>query len=142
MFEKHAALFLYTVSPVHMGAGTAVGIIDNALLVAFPVRRLKNGYVYFAQHATVVEPHVRINPEPGDGNSRRWRTFLHGNLPPESILLAALLASRARTGKHDGAVDAEEVFLKLKNALGKRLLQIGGDATTGRGLVAAKIVEG
>ncbi|MBM4202286.1 MAG: type III-B CRISPR module RAMP protein Cmr4, partial [Gammaproteobacteria bacterium] len=31
MFERHAALFLYAVSPVHMGAGTAVGLIDNPI---------------------------------------------------------------------------------------------------------------
>jgi len=31
MFEKKAILFLYTVSPVHMGAGTATGIIDNPI---------------------------------------------------------------------------------------------------------------
>jgi CRISPR-associated protein Cmr4 len=29
MFEKHAAVFLYAVSPVHMGAGQAIGVIDN-----------------------------------------------------------------------------------------------------------------
>src|SRR5690554_3353742 len=31
MFEKAAALFLYTVSPVHMGAGQAVDVIDNPI---------------------------------------------------------------------------------------------------------------
>src|SRR5690606_19030251 len=31
MFEQHAALFLYAVSPVHMGAGQAVGVIDNPI---------------------------------------------------------------------------------------------------------------
>lgn len=31
MFAKQAALFLYAVSPVHMGAGQAVGIIDNPI---------------------------------------------------------------------------------------------------------------
>ena len=31
MFEKRAAVFLYTVSPVHMGAGTATGIVDNPI---------------------------------------------------------------------------------------------------------------
>jgi CRISPR type III-B/RAMP module RAMP protein Cmr4 len=31
MFEKHAAVFLYAVSPVHMGAGQAVGVIDNPI---------------------------------------------------------------------------------------------------------------
>ena len=104
MFENKAVMFLYAVSPVHMGAGSATGIIDNPIqrerhtnhpcfagsgikgavrhgfeaiggdpglindlfgpesgagdlhagavsfgdgqLVAFPVRCLKNGYVY------------------------------------------------------------------------------------------------
>ena len=31
MFEKTAAVFLYAVSPVHMGAGQAVDIIDNPI---------------------------------------------------------------------------------------------------------------
>ncbi|RMG30420.1 MAG: type III-B CRISPR module RAMP protein Cmr4, partial [Gammaproteobacteria bacterium] len=31
MFEKQAAVFLYAVSPVHMGAGTATGMIDNPI---------------------------------------------------------------------------------------------------------------
>ena len=31
MFEKHAAVFVYAVSPVLMGAGQAVGVIDNPI---------------------------------------------------------------------------------------------------------------
>ncbi|MCX8004561.1 MAG: type III-B CRISPR module RAMP protein Cmr4, partial [Burkholderiaceae bacterium] len=31
MFEQHAAVFLYAVSPVHMGAGQAIGVIDNPI---------------------------------------------------------------------------------------------------------------
>ena len=31
MFEKQAAVFFYAVSPVHMGAGQAVGVIDNPI---------------------------------------------------------------------------------------------------------------
>ena len=31
MFEKTAAVFLYAVSPVHMGAGQAVDVIDNPI---------------------------------------------------------------------------------------------------------------
>jgi CRISPR-associated protein Cmr4 len=31
MFEKKAAVFLYAVSPVHMGAGQAIGVIDNPI---------------------------------------------------------------------------------------------------------------
>ena len=296
MFEKKAVVFIYTVSPVHMGAGTAVGVIDNpiqrerhtnhptfagsgikgavrhsfqtiggdpklidvlfgpasesgdlyagavsfgdAQLVAFPVRSLRNSYVYttspqalararrlvettsgvnlpnlatvkegeclvtngallsgerklhleafeykaenssdlpaisrflaekalpedgcaffreklsndlvvlsdtdfsyFAAHATVVEPHVRINEE--TGTAEEGGLFYTENLPPESILIAPLLASKTRSGK-DGEMPAEEVFLKVKNVINGKLLQLGGDSTTGRGLVMTKVLE-
>ncbi len=267
MFETQAAMFLYAVSPVHMGAGTATGIIDNpiqrerhthhpcfagsgikgalrhgfeaiggdkelidtlfgpesgsdnlhagavsfgdAQLVAFPVRSLKGGYVYatcpqalartqrllnlvgetvawdihdpgegacflanpallgddgktlhleafeyqveqleeaekilspiaeklaalaipegdgyaffhqkletdlvilsdtdfgyFVEHATLVEPHVRI--EPDTGTAEDGGLFYTENLPPELLLVAPLMASRARDGKQ--AMDAD-----------------------------------
>ena len=300
MFQRQAAVFLYAISPVHMGAGNAVGVIDNpiqrerhtghpcfagsgikgalrhgfeaiggdkalidrlfgpasdsttlhagavsfgdAQLVAFPVRSLKGGYVYatcpqmlaraqrlltligiatawplplpqvsdgdcllanpdllagdklhleafeyraklstslpalaadlagralpattpydffrnkltqdlvvlsdtdfgyFAQHATVVEPHVRIDPTTGtalDGG-----LFYTENLPPESLLLAPLLASATRSGRADDKLEADEVLVKLKTALNGKLIQLGGDATTGRGLVLVTVQEG
>ena len=296
MFEKQAAVFLYAVSPVHMGAGTATGLIDNpiqrerhtnhpsfagsgikgavrhsfeslggdpmliehlfgpesgnalhagavsfgdAQLVAFPVRSLRGGYVYatcpqalaraqrllrltgnrcdwtipeveelhcrlangkllsngnklhleafeydaatddslaatakslaelaipdlseyaffrdklasdlvilsdtdfayFAENATLVEPHVRINPETGTADS--GGLFYTENLPPESLLIVPLMASRTRSGKDD--LDAAEAMLKIRNVIDNRLLQIGGDATTGRGLVVAQVQGG
>ena len=300
MFEKKAALFLYAVSPVHMGAGTATGIIDNpiqrerhtnhpsfagsgikgairhgfeaiggesklidslfgpesgsdnlhagavsfgdAQLVAFPVRSLKGGYVYatcptalaraqrllemagesvqwdirdpgegecflanpklmqddklfleafeykveqfkeameilslisgmladtalpagegydffrdklkqdlvilsdtdfayFAENATLVEPHVRIDPE--TGTAKDGGLFYTENLPPESLLIAPVMASQTRTkGEND---DAAGVMAKIRNVVDGKLLQLGGDATTGRGLVMAKMVGG
>lgn len=299
MFEKYAAVFLYAVSPVHMGAGTAIGVIDNpiqrerhtnhpcfagsgikgavrhgfealggdhalvellfgpesgnnnlyagavsfgdAQLVVFPVRSLKNGYVYatcpqalararrlldligitaiwniplvqdgqcilsnagllsegsklhleafeyeaqvakelkslsrnladkalpqnsgceffrtklendlvvlsdtdfayFSQNATLVEPHVRIDPD--TGTAKKGGLFYTENLPPESLLLAPLLASRTRNGKQKETMAAEQVLLMLKNVLDGKLLQLGGDATTGRGLTQVKVMEG
>lgn len=297
MFQKQAAVFLYAVSPVHMGAGSAVGVIDNpiqrerhtlhpsfagsgikgavrhsfeqlggskefidrlfgppsngelhagavsfgdAQLIAFPVRSLKQGFVYatcplalsraqrllqligikmawnipgvaegeclvanpallsgdklhlevfeykariadalqalgselaakalpqdeaytffreklktdlvvlsdtdfayFTQNATLVEPHVRINDDTGtaDGGG----LFYTENLPPESLLIAPLFASKTRTGKKDDDIPAEDVLSKMKNALNGKLVQLGGDATTGRGLVMINLVEG
>ena len=304
MFEKKAAIFLYAVSPVHMGAGTATGIIDNpiqrerhtnhpsfagsgikgairhgfkaiggdetlidslfgpesgsndlhagavsfgdAQLVAFPVRSLKGSYVYatcptalarmqrllqiagetvewdirdpgegefflknpallqdqklfleafeykveqfkeaaeilpaitedlagkalpedkaydffreklkqdlvilsdsdfsyFVENATLVEPHVRINPKTGSADSEGGGLFYTENLPPESLLIAPLMASQPRTGKDADKDDAQGVFLKIKNVIDGKLLQMGGDATTGRGLVMARVVGG
>lgn len=299
MFQNKAVMFLYAVSPVHMGAGTATGVIDNpiqrerhtghpcfagsgikgavrhgfqdsgmitrlfgpearsgdlhagavsfgdAQLVAFPVRSLKNGYVYatcpqalartrrlleaagnggesgatwqapepaegkcavsnqalltrgklhleafeydadvqedvadlaadladkalpegdgygffrgklgadlvilsdtdfgyFAEHATLVEPHVRINDETGTADD--GGLFYTENLPPESLLIAPLFTSATRDSNREaGRLEADAVMLQIKNAVDGRLLQIGGDATTGRGLVAAKVLGG
>lgn len=302
MFEKQAAVFLYALSPVHMGAGSAIGVIDNpiqrerhtkhpcfagsgikgavrhgfealggdpkivdrlfgpasqgdnlhasavsfgdAQLVALPVRSLRNGYVYatcpqalartkrllgmvmvekhwaipqtdegqcavpnaigllsdngklhlevfeyrdtakdaaavqaiaadlaamampkgdgfeyfrsklekdlvvlsdtdfgyFAEHAMLVEPHVRIDEK--TSTAADGGLFYTENLPPESLLVAPLFASRTRTGNgRDNEIPAEEVLVKIKNLLNGRVLQIGGDATAGRGLVAARIAE-
>lgn len=296
MFEKRAAVFLYAVSPVHMGAGQAVGVIDNpiqrerhtghpcfagsgikgavrhgfkalggdetlanrlfgpdagssdlhagalsfgdAQLVALPVRSLKGGYVYatcaqalaraqrllglvskasawnvpvvaegqcllanpelrsgdrlhleafeyvakvsqelpaiaadlakrglpsgdgyaffaeklktdlvvlsdsdfayFAQHAMLVEPHVRIDSDTGTASD--GGLFYTENLPPESLMIAPLMASQTRSGKD--TLPAEVVMSQIKAVLHGRLLQMGGDATTGRGLVVASVVEG
>jgi CRISPR-associated protein Cmr4 len=301
MFERHAAMFLYAVSPVHMGAGTAIGLIDNPIqrerhtghpcfagsgikgavrhgfealggdrglidrlfgpdagrselhagavsfgdahLVAFPVRSLKEGYVYatspqavsrtrrllelvgvgvawlplpalgegeclltnpallsngklhleafeylpretepdvvkgvagdlaakalpgggwygffrrkleedlailsdtdfgyFVQHATLVEPHVRITADTGAADE--GGLFYTESLPPESILVAPVLASQTRTGERNGHMGAREVLDTLRGVLDGTLLQIGGDATTGRGLVVASVVGG
>lgn len=92
---------------------------------------------YFAQNAMLVEPHVRIDPE--TGTAATTGLFYTENLPPESLLIAPLMASQTRTGKQENHLDAEAVFTKLKPLLDGRLLQIGGDATTGRGLVVAKV---
>ncbi len=95
-------------------------------------------FAYFAENATLVEPHVRINPETGTADS--GGLFYTENLPPESLLIAPLMASRTRSGKDD--LDAAEAMLKIRNVIDNRLLQIGGDATTGRGLVVAQVQGG
>lgn len=99
-------------------------------------------FAYFVQHATLVEPHVRINPDTGTADS--GGLFYTENLPPESLLIAPVLASQVRNGSKKGErdfMDAANVMSEVKKIHGK-LLQIGGDATTGRGLVVATVVEG
>ena len=92
---------------------------------------------YFAKHALLVEPHVPIDHETGSASD--GGLFYTENLPPESLLVAPLLASQTRTGKADNHLSAEEVFTLVRQLIDGRLLQIGGDATTGRGLVVAKV---
>jgi CRISPR-associated protein Cmr4 len=101
-------------------------------------------FAYFAQNAMLVEPHVCIDEN--TGTAKGTGLFYTENLPPESILVAPMLASQTRTGKKkdekEGWEDARGVLLKIRNVIDGKLLQIGGDATTGRGLVVARVVEG
>lgn len=58
-------------------------------------------------------------------------------------MLAPLMASRTRTGKrNDEEWSANAVMQQIRALLNTQVLQIGGDATTGRGLVVANVVGG
>lgn len=95
---------------------------------------------YFAEHAMLVEAHVRIDPK--TGAAQDGGLFYTENLPPESLLIAPLSVSRIRTGKPDETLDsADAVLARIRAVLDGRLLQIGGNATTGRGLVCARLLE-
>lgn len=100
-------------------------------------------FSYFVRNATVVEPHVRINNETGTADD--GGLFYTENLPPESLLLAPVMASVERSSK--GVLNAEQVLESVLQGsegawkgLDSALLQIGGDATTGRGQVILKAV--
>jgi len=93
---------------------------------------------YFSQNAMLIEPHVRINDTTGTADD--GGLFYTENLPPEALLLAPLMASQTRSGKED-KLEAIQVMAHMKAVLHTKLLQIGGDATTGRGLVAATVVS-
>lgn len=95
-------------------------------------------FAYFAQNAMLVEPHVCIDPT--TGTAKGTGLFYTENLPPESLMIAPMLASKTRTGRDEEP--AEGVMAKIRNVIDGKLLQIGGDVTTGRGLVVAKVVEG
>lgn len=96
-------------------------------------------FAYFAENATLVEPHVRINDETGTADD--GGLFYTENLPPESVLLAPVFASRSRTGG-DADIGAKDVMLKLRHVIDGTLLQLGGDASTGRGMVVARMSGG
>ena len=92
---------------------------------------------YFAKHAMLVEPHVRIDPETGTADD--GGLFYTENLPPESLMIAPLMASQTRSGNSAEHLQAQEVLSKIRPLIHGRLLQLGGDATTGRGLVVATV---
>lgn len=95
-------------------------------------------FAHFARHATLVEPHVRIDE--ATGTAADGGLFYTENLPPESLLIAPVMASRERT-KDEGA-SAEAMLGQLRTAVHGQTIQLGGDATTGRGLVGFNLVSG
>ena len=50
--------------------------------------------------------------------------------------------SRFRGWNHAAEMAAEAVLSQVSGAIDGQLLQVGGDATTGRGLVAARVITG
>ena len=99
-------------------------------------------FSHFVENATVVEPHVRIDDD--SGTAADGGLFYTENLPPESLLAAPVFASIERVPRSGGREErksAAEIMTLLADGpegtrgLDGALLQIGGDATTGRGQV-------
>lgn len=125
--------------------GTAYDFFRDKLkrdLVLLP----DDDFSHFVNNATVVEPHVRIDD--ATGAAKEGGLFYTENLPPESLLVAPLMASRERSNKQN--LSAGEVLKTVLEgdptaqmpALDGAVVQIGGDATTGRGQVVFTAVEG
>jgi CRISPR-associated protein Cmr4 len=96
---------------------------------------------HFVRNATVVEAHVKIHDE--TGTAAKGGLFYTENLPPETLLAGLVLASVERRKGRDkeDLLDAESVLAAVLDDEGERLglldrlLQVGGDATAGRGLI-------
>lgn len=95
---------------------------------------------HFSRNGMVVEPHVRIDEKTGTADSDGGGLFYTENLPPETLMAAPVMASAERTAERD--MDAAAVMGQMRTALDDNALQIGGDATTGRGLVMTRLLEG
>jgi CRISPR-associated protein Cmr4 len=95
-------------------------------------------FSYFSEHSTVVETHVRIDPK--TGTAEKGGLFYTENLPPESLMIAPILASATRSGSDQ--LDANAVMAQLRTVIDGRVLQIGGDSTTGRGLLHVRLTGG
>jgi CRISPR-associated protein Cmr4 len=104
----------------------------------------EDAFSHFVRNATVVEAHVRIDDETGTADE--GGLFYTENLPPESLLVSPVLASLERTskkGRNGEPMKAEAVMQTLAAGNGQAgldgaLVQVGGDATTGRGQVVLR----
>jgi len=98
-------------------------------------------FAHFAEHACLVEPHVRIAKETGTASD--GGLFYTENLPPEALLLAVAMATNERSSQKNGeGLSAGQVMEAVTRQFDGRMLQIGGDATTGRGQVVLRFVGG
>ncbi|RME84819.1 MAG: type III-B CRISPR module RAMP protein Cmr4 [Zetaproteobacteria bacterium] len=98
---------------------------------------------FFAKHGTFVEPHVRIDDATGTADD--GGLFFTENLPPEAVMAGLVMASceRAPKGKGGEGAKAEDIVGEVEALLkGAGTVQLGGDATTGRGLVALSVLGG
>ncbi|MDQ6951764.1 MAG: type III-B CRISPR module RAMP protein Cmr4 [Mariprofundales bacterium] len=94
-------------------------------------------FSWFVRQSTVVEAHVAI--EDKTGTAKDGSLHYTENLPPESILICAAMATVERK---EGGLMAAAMLSPVVNALDGALVQMGGDATTGRGQVVLHFTEG
>ena len=86
-----------------------------------------DAFAYFTKHGTEVT--ARIALEPGTKNASSGALFYEEFIPPESLFYSLCFLNGSAKGD------------ELDNAMNK-ILQIGGDATIGKGLCQCKKVEG
>jgi len=88
---------------------------------------------HFVEHATVVEPHVAINDVTGTVDE--GKLFYTENVPPEALFYSVAMASqeRKKKGEKGDLLGSKDIMKKVKEAFDDAFVQLGGDATTGRG---------
>jgi CRISPR-associated protein Cmr4 len=93
-------------------------------------------FSHFVENATTVEPHVRISDESGTADD--GGLFYTENVPPESLFVSLVMTSQERVTRGASSnhrLTAKDAMGKVTEAIDERTVQLGGDATSGRGLV-------
>lgn len=89
----------------------------------------------FVKYSTEVQTHIRLNPDTKTVESGAlWTTE---SLPVDTLLYAPLMATRSRAIGVD--LSAQDVLDRVKQ-LNITRTQLGGDETTGQGMVALRFV--
>jgi CRISPR-associated protein Cmr4 len=100
----------------------------------------ENAFRDFVQLSTEVIARVRIDDT--KKTVERGALWTEEHLPSETLLYATLFASKPRVQNPPSDLqDAAAVLNFVKNAVDGKRLQLGGDATVGRGIVKARVVE-
>jgi len=91
----------------------------------------------FVLYGTEVQTHVRLDPE--KKTVQTGALWTAESLPVDTLLYAPLLATRSRS--KDADLDGNTVLQKIEN-LNLNRTQLGGDETTGQGMVALRLKGG
>jgi CRISPR-associated protein Cmr4 len=91
-------------------------------------------FTHFARHATEITARVGLNYE--TKTARDGALFYQEFLPAETVFYSVVLANSARVKK--AGMSSLEILSFLRGHL-PRVLQIGGDETTGKGYCATRL---
>jgi CRISPR-associated protein Cmr4 len=91
----------------------------------------------FVQYGTEVQTHVRLDPE--KKTVQTGALWTSESLPVDTLLYAPLMATKSRA--NGNKLDAESILKKIDDLKLTRT-QLGGDETTGQGMVALRIAGG
>jgi CRISPR-associated protein Cmr4 len=97
----------------------------------------QNAFRDFVLYATEIQTHTKINPDTKTvATGALWTTE---SLPMDSLLYAPLMATKQR--KSGVSMSAPQVMQKVIN-LDLRRMQLGGEETTGQGIVSLQFAGG
>jgi CRISPR-associated protein Cmr4 len=89
-----------------------------------------NDFTHFARHATEVVARIGLNPQTKTVSPRAL--FYQEFLPTETMFYSVVIANASRSGRGHSASQ----MLSYLRRITPRILQVGGDETTGKGLCA------
>ena len=96
-----------------------------------------NDFRDFVLYGTEVQTHIKLDPEKKTVQTGAlWTTE---SLPVDTLLYAPLMATKSRASGVD--LSGQQVLAKVKG-LGLVYTQLGGDETTGQGMVALRFSDG
>lgn len=95
-------------------------------------------FSHFVRTSTSIEPHVRINDK--TGTAAEGGLFYVENLPPETLFLTTALFGDERSGKNNASAD--DLARHFTDTHAGQMVQIGGDATYGRGQIVFNQARG
>jgi CRISPR-associated protein Cmr4 len=92
----------------------------------------------FVLYGTEVQTHIALNPQTKTVDKEKGALWTTESLPVDTLLYAPLMATKSRASGVD--LSGQQVLEKVKG-LGLVHTQLGGDETTGQGMVALRFAN-